>query len=84
MHFYLSQPLSHVIKGLSVVYGIGKENSHCPPVVGLGNGPESFLTSCVPYLHSYFFAIDLYSFSSKINSDCSEMGVHKIVLSKSQ
>lgn len=67
MSFDLPEPVFHRIERLQVVDRVSHDNAHSPFVVGLGDSFEPLLPRRIPYLHSYFFTIDLQRFYFKVN-----------------
>ncbi len=64
----LLQPVRYVIEGLLICCIINKYYAHCSLVVGLGDGAETLLTSCVPYLELYALIINVDFLDLEINT----------------
>lgn len=56
----------------------------CTFVVGIDNGAEAFLPSCVPDLHFDNFLIDVDRFKSEVDSDGDHIVLVKIIISEAQ
>jgi len=82
VHFDLFHPVLNVLEALSFVDGIGEHYAHGSPVVGLCDGFELLLTSCVPNLQSDTFFADSYGFDFEIDADGREVGGHEVVLAE--
>ena len=68
MHFDLFDPVFDLLKRLSIINGICHDYSHSPTIVCLSNCFESLLSCCIPYLQSYFLAIDIDSFDFEVDT----------------
>ena len=71
MFLDLLHPIVYVVKGISVIYSICHNDSHCTFIIGLGDGSESLLTRSVPDLHLDLFPFDFNGLDLKINT-CKE------------
>jgi hypothetical protein len=67
--FYLPHPILECIERRSIIYRINHYDPHCPFIVSLGYGLKPLLACSIPYLQSYFFAINLNGFYLEIDSD---------------
>jgi hypothetical protein len=56
---FIQPKVFHILKGLAIREIKDNDDSLCVLVVCTRNGPESFLTCCVPNLHLYSRAIEL-------------------------
>jgi len=65
----------HIFKGFRFSEIESDNCSNCPPVIGIGNGPEPLLSGCVPNLVLDDFALDVGCFGGELNSD-GGFGVH--------
>lgn len=80
MHFDLLDPVLYVLKGFAFVDGVGEDDAHGPPVVGLSDGLEFFLASSVPDLKTYSMFANEDGFDFEVDADGGKMRSHEVVI----
>ena len=73
IHFSLSYPMINCIKGLHICDWVYDKNTHTSFIVSLCNSFKSLLTSCIPYLQSYSFIINIDCFYFEIDANGGHM-----------
>ena len=68
MGLNLLHPVSDIIKGLFVSAVIDEDDAHSSFVIGLSDGSESLLASCVPNLQFNKLIINVDGFNLEIDS----------------
>ena len=79
MGFDLLHPILERIKRCKVINRVDHDNAHCTFVISLGDGLKSLLASCIPDLHTDFFAINLYGLDFEVNTLVRENDVPIVV-----
>lgn len=68
MQVDLSDPITYIVKGVFTCTVICQNYTHCPFVIGLGDGSEPLLASSVPNLELHILTLDVYGLYLKVNS----------------
>ena len=74
MKLYLTDPILDILETFVLCAIISQNDAHGPLIVGLRDGAEPLLASCVPYLQFNVLAIDLHSLDLEINSYKENLG----------
>jgi hypothetical protein len=68
MHFYLPDPIPHIIETFFRCTVISQDDAHSSLIVCLCNSSESLLPSSVPYLQFGIFPINIDRLDLKVNT----------------
>jgi hypothetical protein len=68
MFFYLIYPVRYILETFIWCTIICQYDTLCTSIICLCYCSESFLTSCIPYLHLHIFTIQVYGSDFEINT----------------
>ena len=80
----LNSPFSHTRKGVLVCQVEHEQETHCSSVVGMRDGTEAFLPSCVPNLQLDSLLLTRNSLHLKINSNCRHVATDESIVTVSE